>query len=101
MERPLTEYRFLQALRDLPFVEAIWLFGSRARGFARDRSDIDLALLCPRATAADWTAAEAIVEGADTLLSIDLVRFDALPEGSELRQAILRTHVPLFERRAA
>ncbi|TCZ66098.1 nucleotidyltransferase domain-containing protein [Roseicella aquatilis] len=51
MERPLTEYRFLHHLAELPFVQAVWLFGSRACGTARERSDIDLAILCPGATA--------------------------------------------------
>jgi predicted nucleotidyltransferase len=98
MERPLTEYGFFRKLAALPFVDAIWLFGSRARGIAAERSDIDLALLCPRVAEADWQAVRDIVEDADTLLGIDVVRFDALPEASELRAAILRAHRPVFER---
>jgi hypothetical protein len=39
-----------------------------------------------------------IVEEVDTLLEIDCVRFDALPEDSELRAAIQRTHQVIFER---
>lgn len=42
----LTDYHFLQQIADLPFVDAIYLFGSRARGDHRERSDIDLAILC-------------------------------------------------------
>jgi hypothetical protein len=34
-----------QEIAALPCVDAIWLFGSRARGYARARSDIDLAVL--------------------------------------------------------
>lgn len=101
MERPLTEYRFLHRLAELPFVQALWLFGSRARGTARERSDIDLAILCPGATAQDWDRVAEIVEAADTLLSIDAVRFDTLPEGDPLRQAILRDRQVLLERAAA
>jgi hypothetical protein len=51
MERPLTEYGFFRALCDLPFVEEIRLFGGRARGFGRPRSDIDLAIRAPGADA--------------------------------------------------
>ncbi|WP_240756675.1 hypothetical protein [Roseicella aquatilis] len=42
-----------------------------------------------------------IVEAADTLLSIDAVRFDTLPEGDPLRQAILCDRQVLLERAAA
>ena len=30
-----------------PFVDWGWLYGSRARGTSKDRSDIDLAIVCP------------------------------------------------------
>ena len=102
MERPLSEYRFFREIAALPFVDAIWLFGSRARGYARARSDIDLAVLCPRATIRDWSRIMEIVEDeADTLLEIDCVRFDELPDGSEFRASIERTHQVLFERAPA
>ena len=102
MERPLTAYRFVQEIAALPCVDAIWLFGSRARGYARERSDIDLAVLCPRAGIRDWSRIMEIVEEeADTLLEIDCVRLDALPEGSGFRAAIERTHQVLFARAAA
>jgi predicted nucleotidyltransferase len=43
-----------------PWVEAVYLFGSRARGGARPSSDIDLAVLpCPTQAPADRIAAEA------------------------------------------
>lgn len=98
MAKALTEYRFLRDLAALPFVQAIWLFGSRARGTARERSDIDLAILCPGASAREWQQVLDIVEEADTLLSIDAVRFDELAEASPLRRAILRDRRVLFER---
>ncbi|MDO9711658.1 nucleotidyltransferase domain-containing protein [Paracraurococcus lichenis] len=98
MERPLTEYRFLHRLAELPFVQAIWLFGSRARGTARERSDIDLAILCPEATVLDWDRVMQIVEEADTLLEIDAVRFDRLPVHTSLHDSILRDRRILFER---
>ena len=50
----LTDYHFLQEIAALDVVDAIYLFGSRARGDNRERSDIDIAVLCPRATKKDW-----------------------------------------------
>lgn len=37
-------YKFLKQLTKLPFVDEIWLFGSRIRGYNSERSDIDLAI---------------------------------------------------------
>ena len=65
---------------------------------ARERSDIDLAILCPGATAAEWARVLDIIEEADTLLSIDAVRLDELGMGDPLRAAILRDRQVLFER---
>jgi predicted nucleotidyltransferase len=42
----LTDYHFLQEIAALDVVDAIYLFGSRARGDNRERSDIDIAVLC-------------------------------------------------------
>ncbi|MCW7554545.1 nucleotidyltransferase domain-containing protein [Endozoicomonas gorgoniicola] len=93
----LTDYQFLQQLSALPFVEALYLFGSRARGDARERSDIDLAVFCPTASDNEWLQVLAIVEQADTLLTIDCVRFDAEPAGSTLRAAIEQDKQVLYE----
>jgi len=95
---PLVDYQFLQQLAALPFVEAIWLFGSRARGEQRQRSDIDLAIECPTASEAQWQQVLAIVDEADTLLPIDCVRLDHLSPQSPLYQAILRDRVALYRR---
>ena len=94
----ITDYQFLLQLSTLPFVEALYLFGSRARGDARDRSDIDLAVLCPAASDNDWLQVLAVVEQADTLLTVDCVRFDAEPADSRLRAAIEKDKQVLYER---
>lgn len=94
----LTYYQFLQQLSALPFIESIYLFGSRARGDARERSDIDLAINCPNATDQQWLEVLAIVEQADTLLTIDCVRFDDEPVNSPLRMAIEQEKQVLYER---
>lgn len=98
MERSLAEHDVFRRLIALPFVEAVWLFGSQARGTAGARSDADLAIACPRATPADWRIVEAVMAGADTLRRLDAVRWDALREDDPLRQAILADRVLLYAR---
>lgn len=93
-------YAFLDTLRQLPFVDAIYLFGSRARGDAGEKSDIDLALVCPRADARDWDRIQQVIEVADTLLFIDAVRYDTLNEDDPLKKSIDRDKVVLFQRHA-
>lgn len=86
--RQLQEYNFFKQLSDLDFVDQIILYGSRARQDHRERSDIDIALVCPRAHERDWFTVLDIIEKADTLLKIDCVRFDGLPHDSSLRKSI-------------
>jgi predicted nucleotidyltransferase len=97
----LLPYTFIDRLQALPFVEAIYLYGSRARGDNRPRSDIDLAIVCPSADWRQWQQVLAIIDEADTLLEIDCVRFDELDEGSELRLSIERDKKVLYERQPA
>ena len=82
VSKTLLSYLFLEELKKLPFVEEIWLFGSRARGDYEERSDIDLAIVCPKATDADWLKVMKIVDEPDTLLKIDCIKFNEaeLPE---------------------
>lgn len=76
----IEKFDFIKRLAGLPFVEAIYLFGSRARQEERPRSDIDLAIDCPSATNQDWQEVMDIIENADTLLSIDCIRLDKLSD---------------------
>lgn len=91
----VTKYGFVQQLKALPFVERVMLFGSRARHDNIERADIDIALICPNATNKDWSIVLEIVDNADTLLKIDCVRFDDLPEDSDLRKNIAKEGVVL------
>lgn len=93
------QYIFYYDLRSLPFIEGIWLYGSRARQSNAARSDIDLAILCPQATEEDWQKIQDIIENANTLFHIDIVRFDALSENDKIRHNILKDKVVLFERK--
>ncbi len=76
----IAQYEFWTKLTALPFVKSIYLFGSRARGDARPKSDIDLAVNCPGASFLQWQDVLDIVEDADTLLGIDIVRYDELSD---------------------
>lgn len=87
----------VRKLRRFAQIERIYLFGSRARGDASPRSDIDLAIACPGADARVWADICEAVDGADTLLRIDVVRLDeAAPE---LAGRILMEGRLLYERR--
>lgn len=78
-----------------PWVEQAILFGSRARGDADARSDIDLAILAPRATQRQWLDLVFSIDELDTLLHIDVVRLEEAPK--ELKEAIFSEGMVLFE----
>ena len=93
-------YKFFKKLCEFPFVEEIWLYGSRARGDNQERSDIDIAIVCPQATRGEWLALKYdVIEEADTLLKIDCVRFDIISEENPFRESILRDRVVLYKRK--
>ena len=83
-------------LKAFPEVERIVLFGSRARGDAAPRSDIDLAIECPGADARRWSQIVETAENTATLLQIDLIRMDTAP--SELLTQIASEGRVLYER---
>ncbi len=93
LEHDLHAYQFIAQLKNLPFVEKVMLFGSRARKTYQERSDIDLAIVCPTATDDQWLNVLKIINNADTLLHVDCVRFDrATPE---LQKQILKDGIML------
>jgi predicted nucleotidyltransferase len=86
-----------EAIRAVPSVERVILFGSRARGDHDERADIDLAVSCPTATREDWARIWSIVDDAPTLLHVDLVRVEeAAPR---IRRSIEEEGRVLYERR--
>jgi uncharacterized protein len=95
----IAEYNFYKKLTSLPYVEEIWLFGSRARGDQRDRSDIDLAIYCPLATQHDWLTVANIIDTADTLLHIDCLRLDQLDTSSPIKASITQQGIQLYGQR--
>lgn len=93
------ESAFFKTLTEFPFVDAIYVFGSRARGTATPRSDIDLAILCPEASDEEWRQVKQVVETADIFLMVDATRWDTLPKRSAFRNSVQRERVPVFLRR--
>ena len=63
----------------------------------REQWEKTLAIVCGGATESDELKVLDIVEDADTLLKIDCVRLDKLPEGSELRKNIIQDGEILYE----
>ena len=93
----IKQYSFFQQLTLLPYVEKILLYGSRAKGVNAERTDIDLAIQCPKATDEDWNDILAVIDGADTLLDIDCVRLDKIKD-LKFRQSIMESAKVLFQR---
>jgi predicted nucleotidyltransferase len=74
-------------------VKRVILFGSRARGYATPRSDIDLAV--DVSDDVTWRVVDELVEEYPTLLKIDLVR---LSDGcGEFEKAIIESGKVLYE----
>lgn len=95
VEMDLKPYAFIDRLKALPFVDAVYLYGSRARGDNMERSDIDLAIDCPRAEGGEWHKVLDIIDHADTLLMIDCLRYDELKADDRLKHNIDRDKVRL------
>lgn len=93
------EYAFIHKLINLPHIEEIWLYGSRARGDCKDLSDIDMALLCPQASREDWARVMRIIEEADTLLKIDCLRYDELDQENKLKENIFKHKKIVYQKK--
>lgn len=77
-------------------VKKIILFGSRARGDAEEKSDIDIAIVCPSITDRAWIDLCENIENAHTLLEINVIKFDSA--GKNLQGKILKEGIVLYER---
>jgi predicted nucleotidyltransferase len=89
--------RLIDIFADTPEVRRAILFGSRSRGDAEERSDIDLAVEAPGVS--DRRRLELLdeLEDSDTLLKIDLAWWEQA--SSELRKRITSEGEVLYERR--
>ncbi len=97
-QKNIISFQFFKDLIKLEYIEKIYLYGSRARGDHKNRSDIDLAIICPDASENDWYAVLDLVDNADTLLKIDCVRFDQLTDSNPLKKSIVQDGVVLYQK---
>lgn len=88
--------QLVRLLSAQPEVEMVILFGSRARGDAEERSDIDLAIVAPTASPRQWLDIAFLLEEADTLLPFDIVRWKEA--SAPLQERILAEGEILYER---
>ena len=83
-------------MKKLQYVEEIWLFGSRARGDNKDKSDIDVAIVCNNSTDKEWDCIMNIIEDSDTLLKIDCIKFDKNKLSKEFCNNILKDRKVIY-----
>ena len=84
----------VQRVLSVSVPDRIMLFGSRARGDYRSRSDFDLALF----GRVDLGKVHERLEEADTLLGIDVISFDEVDD-ERLKNKILEEGVVIYERK--
>lgn len=95
----LQHFHFLDAIAELPYVDAIYLFGSRARGDFRKNSDIDLVVKYNDNDEWHRKVVRAIIsEISDTSLDIDMVDYDDPVINKEFKNIIDEQKVVLYER---
>lgn len=98
MALDITHYEFFKKLTELPFIDEIWLYGSRARGTHSERADIDLAILGEFIDYKQWFLVQDIIEDADTLLQIDCINFNLI-KNENFKKNILNDKKILFKRK--
>lgn len=95
----LKHFKFLDAIAELPYVEAIYLFGSRARGDHWKNSDMDLAIKYSDEDKWHRKVVKVIVdEISDTFFHIDLVDYNDKILNIEFRNMIDSEKVAIYEK---
>lgn len=79
-----------------PQVERVLLFGSRATGFAKPGSDIDLAVLAPRMSHREFAQLWGELEDLPLVYTLDVLWWDDLNQEA-LKQKILRDGQALYK----
>lgn len=87
----------VDVLKSFSCVKRIILFGSRARGDNRPRSDFDIAVDCPDASIEEWVDLVESLPRVPTLLSIQLVRYN--DASFELQDRIQQEGIVLYEQK--
>lgn len=85
-DNDLRKLPFFEPLTKLPYVDAIYVFGSRATGNYTPQSDLDLAILCPDASEERWNDIVKLIRDSKTLMKVDVVRLDRVTDAHFLDQ---------------
>jgi predicted nucleotidyltransferase len=93
----INNYSFFEKLTELPFIEEIYLYGSRARGDNTERADIDLAIKLTDDDQNKWHEIMETIESADTLLEIDYLKINDCTN-EKLLKNITEDGVLLYEK---
>lgn len=81
------------------WIKKVILFGSRARGDSKIRSDFDIAVLIDETFSSSWPKwALSLQENAPTLCGIDVIKIDK-NLSTDLRTAIDREGITIYERK--
>ena len=91
------EQELVRILEDHPEIVRAVLFGSRARGDADERSDVDIAIEAPNVSQREWLDITFQLEESNTLLQIDVVRWEEASAG--LRKRISVEGKVLYEKK--
>ena len=91
MNLPINIMRQIETFAKECFLDRVILFGSRARGTNRERSDIDLAVSGGNQSRFE----ELLEEEADTLLSFDVINMDGVAS-RKMKDNIQREGVLLY-----
>lgn len=95
---PASAAKIVALLEAAPFVETVWIYGSRARGDERNDSDIDLVLDCPSATPGEWAQVSNALRDLDILYRMDVTRWQGDIEPG-FRQRIERDRRMFWQRK--
>jgi proline iminopeptidase len=90
---------FDRVFEQFPAIERVLIFGSRAKGSARAGSDIDLAVVAPAMTDAEFARLWSQVDDLPLVFKVDLLHWDRLANPA-LKDKIRREGTPFFERSA-
>lgn len=77
---PGTATRLLALFDGFPGLDAVWIFGSRARGTQRHESDIDLAVDAPGISERQFLALKSRIEALELLYRTDVVWLQAVSD---------------------
>ena len=92
----ISNYNFYHQLKLLPFVQKIYLYGSRAKGDSTPSSDIDIAISC--SDDKNWPLIDDIINNSDTLFKIDCLDLDSLSDHNPLKVNVLKNSILMFDK---